>query len=84
MLYAVKIPPYGGDTLFTDQYLAYETLSEGLKKTLDELVGVSTSTKLEVSKTRDNRLNDSGGELKVLCASHPAVRTHPLYLSLIY
>ena len=58
MLYAVKITPYGGDTLFTNQYLAYETLSEGLKKTLDELVGVSTSTKLEVSKTRDNRLND--------------------------
>ena len=77
MLYAVKIPPYGGDTLFANQYLAYETLSEGLKKTLDELVGISTSTKLEVSMTRDNRLNDSDGELKILCASHPVVRTHP-------
>ena len=77
MLYAVKIPPYGGDTLFANQYLAYETLSEGLKKTLGDLVGISTSTKLEVAKTRDHRLNDSGGELKVLCASHPAVRTHP-------
>ena len=68
MLYAVKIPPYGGDTLFANQYLVYETLSEGLKKTLDELVGISTSTKLEVAKTPDHRLNDSGGELKVLCA----------------
>ena len=77
MLYAVKIPPYGGDTLFANQYLVYETLSEGLKKTLDELVGISTSTKLEIAKTPDHRLNDSGGELKVLCASHPAVRTHP-------
>ena len=33
MLYAVNIPPNGGDTLFANQYLAYETLSEGLKKT---------------------------------------------------
>ena len=54
MLYAVNIPPYGGDTLFANQYLAYETLSEGLKKALGNLVGISTSTKLEVSKTRDN------------------------------
>ena len=77
MLYAVKIPPYGGDTLFANQYLAYETLSEGLKKTLGDLIGISTSTKLEVAKTRDNRLSDSGEKLKVMCASHPVVRTHP-------
>ena len=77
MLYAVKIPPYGGDTVFANQYMAYETLSEGLKKTLHELLGIYTSTKLEISKTRDNRLNDSDGELKILCASHPVVRKHP-------
>lgn len=34
MLYAVEIPPVGGDTLFANQYLAYESLSEGLKRTL--------------------------------------------------
>ena len=77
MLYAVKIPPYGGDTLFANQYLAYDTLSEGLKKTLGGLVSISTSTKLEIAKTRDNRLSYSGEKLKVLCASHPVVRTHP-------
>ena len=37
LLYAVETPPYGGDTLFANQYLAYETLSEGLKRTLDSL-----------------------------------------------
>ena len=77
MLYAVEIPPHGGDTLFANQYMAYETLSEGLKKTLDGLVGVNTSTKPEVARTREDRLRDAGAELKVLAAAHPVVRTHP-------
>jgi taurine dioxygenase len=32
-LYAVEIPPYGGDTLFANLCLAYEGLSDGLKAT---------------------------------------------------
>ena len=77
MLYAVETPPFGGDTLFANQYLAYETLSDGLKRTLDGLVGVSTSTKAEVSKTREDRLRESGATLKALHGEHPVVRTHP-------
>lgn len=77
MLYAVEIPTYGGDTLFANQYMAYETLSEGLKKTLDGLVGFNTSTKPENASTRVHRLRDEGAEMKVLGAAHPVVRTHP-------
>jgi taurine dioxygenase len=77
MLYAVETPPYGGDTLFSNQYLAYETLSDGLKRMLDGVVGVSTSTKAEVSRTREDRLRESGATLKALIGEHPAVRTHP-------
>ncbi len=77
MLYAIEIPPYGGDTLFSNQYMAYETLSDGLKKTLSELVAVNTSSKLEVSMTREDRMREAGMELNILSASHPAVRTHP-------
>jgi taurine dioxygenase len=77
MLYALEIPPYGGDTLFANQYLAYETLSEGLKKALAGLVGINTSTKADASKTREDRLRDAGAELKVLVGEHPVVRTHP-------
>ena len=29
ILYAIEVPPYGGDTCFANQYLAYETLSDG-------------------------------------------------------
>jgi taurine dioxygenase len=77
LLYAVEIPPYGGDTLFANQYLAYETLSEGLKQTLVGLIGINSSTKAEASKTREDRLRDAGAEVKVLVGEHPVVRTHP-------
>ena len=77
MLYAIEIPPYGGDTLFANQYVAYETLSDGLKKTLGSLTGINTSAKAEVSRTREDRLREAGAELKVLTGEHPVVRTHP-------
>ena len=77
MLYAVETPPRGGDTLFANQYLAYQTLSEGLRQTLAGLVGVNSSAKADVSKTREDRLHDAGAELKVLIGEHPVVRTHP-------
>ena len=77
LLYAVETPPYGGDTLFANQYLAYETLSEGLRRVLDGVTAVSTSTKAEVSKTREDRLRESGATLKALVGEHPVARTHP-------
>ena len=77
MLYAVELPPYGGDTIFANQYAAYETLSEGLRRTLDGLTGVNTSTKADASRTREDRLKAAGVEMKVLTSEHPAVRTHP-------
>ncbi|MBI3045808.1 MAG: TauD/TfdA family dioxygenase [Betaproteobacteria bacterium] len=77
MLYAIEIPPCGGDTLFANQYLAYETLSEGYRKMLDGLVGMSSSLKADASRTREDRLRAAGAEHKVLIAEHPVVRTHP-------
>ena len=77
MLYAIETPPYGGDTMFANQYLAYETLSEGLKRTLDGLIGINSSTKAEASKTREDALRAAGAENKVLVGEHPIVRTHP-------
>ena len=77
MLYAVEIPPYGGDTLFANQYLAFESLSDGLKRTLEGLVGVNSSMKAEASRTREDRLRSAGEQVKVLVGEHPVVRTHP-------
>ena len=43
MLLAREIPPYGGDTLFANQYMAWDTLSDTLKQMLRPLKGISTS-----------------------------------------
>ena len=76
-LYAIEVPPHGGDTIFANQYIAYETLSQGLRGTLAGLAAVNTSSKPEIARTRDDRLRDKGEALKVLSAVHPVVRTHP-------
>ena len=55
MLLAREIPPYGGDTLFASQYLAYEALSDGMKRLLDGLVAVNASAKADVTRTREDR-----------------------------
>jgi taurine dioxygenase len=77
MLYALETPPVGGDTLFANQYLAYEALSEGLQQTLTGLVGINSSTKADVTRSREDRLREAGVETKALTGEHPVVRTHP-------
>lgn len=79
ILLAREIPPYGGDTLFANMYMAYETLSPGMRRMLDGLVGVSTSAKADVSKTREDRLKDNAAPdaRQSYEAEHPVVRTHP-------
>ena len=77
ILYAVETPPVGGDTIFASQYLAYEALSEGLKRMLAGVIGINSSTKAEVSRSREDRLREAGVEHKALIGEHPVVRTHP-------
>ena len=79
LLLAREVPPAGGDTLFANQYLAYETLSAGLQQTLADLIGVASSAKADVTRTREDRLKTDGRDdaRKEYSAEHPVVRTHP-------
>ncbi len=79
MLVAREVPAYGGDTVFANMYLAYETLSAGMKRLLDGLACISSSAKADVSRTREDRIKDSArADAKQLYeATHPVVRTHP-------
>ncbi len=83
MLIAREIPPTGGDTMFANQYAAYDALSPAMQEMLAPLRGVNSSALADVSKTREDRMRDvgdpaaDGGAGRVFEASHPVVRTHP-------
>jgi taurine dioxygenase len=79
MLLAREVPPVGGDTLFANQYLAWETLSEGMQQMLGELVAVNLSAKADVSRTREDRIKTDGRDSvqREYVGEHPVARTHP-------
>jgi taurine dioxygenase len=43
VLYAHEVPSYGGDTMFANQYLAYDALSDGMRRMLDGMLAVHGS-----------------------------------------
>ena len=81
ILLAKDVPPVGGDTLFANQYRAYETLSAGLKSMLSGLRAVHTDgrtkRKLQLGyvPAADAMAEDS--RFKTAETAHPVVRTHP-------
>ncbi len=62
ILQIVESPPHGGDTMWTNQYLAYECLSAPMRTLLDGLTAVHDAS--------------SHGD-PATAATHPAVRVHP-------
>lgn len=68
ILVARDIPEAGGDTMWCNQYRAYETLSDGMRGLLDGLQAKFTGTRLA-------KLHKYEGD--VPWAYHPVVRTHP-------
>lgn len=80
MLYCREAPAYGGDTMVANQYLAYETLSPGMRAMLDELTGIYSA---RMNGGRGNREENKYMKMKdtekaeQIEAEHPVVRTHP-------
>ncbi len=62
ILQMIECPPSGGDTLWSNQYLAYETLSDPVRDLLDGLSAVHTAMPFGHPEVN---------------ATHPVVRTHP-------
>ncbi|OYP33881.1 TauD/TfdA dioxygenase family protein [Rhodopirellula sp. MGV] len=81
VLYGVDVPPYGGDTLFANQYIAYETLSAGMQQLLDGLTAVHSArgpfspTGRAASYWKNMQVTPSEKAYEEV--EHPAVRTHP-------
>jgi taurine dioxygenase len=81
MLYALEVPPSGGDTLFASMYAAYDALSEGLQQTLEGLRALHSSRHV-FGADRHKPGNDLQGrvgnpELATQDAVHPVVIRHP-------
>ena len=78
-LYALEIPPVGGDTIFVNAALAYAELPEAIKEEILGLRAVNSSAKADVTKTREDRLKDLGDSAprQEFTNLHPVVRTHP-------
>lgn len=79
MLIARTVPPAGGDTLFANLYLAYESLSEGMKRLLAPLAAVASSARADTTRTREDRMRENArtDSAREYVAEHPVVRTHP-------
>ena len=85
MLYALEVPPAGGDTLFANAALAYEALSDGAKAALAGLTGLSSAQMRYAKGGRAGQFRRFKGamtgarldEEETLEAWHPVVRTHP-------
>ncbi|MDP7546368.1 MAG: TauD/TfdA family dioxygenase [Alphaproteobacteria bacterium] len=79
VLYAKQLPPTGGDTLFANQYQAYESLSAQLREILNGLTAVNSAAKGSAAHTRSDRVADAGTGLaaEAMQAEHPVIRTHP-------
>ena len=82
VLYALEVPPHGGDTMFANQYAAYEALSEGMKELLDGLKAVHSDvltagpgSSLNSARSTKVREDSQWQETSNL---HPVVRTHPV------
>ena len=71
ILQAKVIPPFGGDTLFANMYLAYEHLSDELKHELEGKRALHTSY-------RNHNSTPQFGEKPPSFVSHPVIRTHPV------
>lgn len=80
ILYAVDVPPYGGDTLFANQHAAYDALSDTMKGFLDGLVA-KHSASLQYGaggySTRSRSMRTKAVEGADRVVLHPVVRTHP-------
>ena len=95
-LYALQVPPYGGDTMWANQYLAYETLSPGLQKMLDGLEAMHSAKRpygrqgIYADKNQARSMKIHTGVEAESEIAHPVVRVHAetgrkaLYVNKVY
>ena len=84
LLYGKEVPAFGGDTAFTNQYLAYELLSPGMQRLLEGVNAVHSARRSYAPRGTFGN-SDPGRSMKIdgsedayETVQHPVVRRHPV------
>lgn len=77
MLYAIEIPKTGGNTLFSNQYAAYDTLPDVTKRRIAGLKAMNVYDYGSNATIRKGSLRAQAERGEVPCYAHPIARTHP-------
>src|SRR5437667_1191168 len=81
LLYSIQVPRAGGDTLFANQYAAYDDLPGAMKKRLEGLIGLhhygNRDDLEERSRTAASLLTEEQ-KGKLHWVRHPVARRHPV------
>jgi taurine dioxygenase len=81
LLYSVQVPKKGGDTLFANQYAAYDDLSPSMKKRIEGRVALhhyGNRDDLDAASRTVASVLTEAQEKKVTWVRHPIARRHPV------
>lgn len=84
IVHAHIVPPQGGDTLFANQQLAFQTLSDGMKDMLRRLTAIHSAKDAYTSPTALEKYDGDGpityrrSEVIAEEVEHPVVIRHPV------
>jgi len=76
ILRSVRIPPVGGDTMFSNMELAWETLDKNIKEKIKDKKAVHSSLGAAFF-VNDYKAMEGNGNIDEYSSTHPIVRTHP-------
>jgi taurine dioxygenase len=84
ILLAREVPDHGGDTMWSDMYSAYDSLSPSMKRYLDGMTALHSPVGAAFEKAHDDTVDAAQkAEIKrtrmtMAEVEHPVVRTHPV------
>ena len=76
ILKSIKIPPVGGDTVFSNMELAWETLDENIKEKIKDKKAIHSSLGASFF-VKDYKAMEGNGNINEYSNTHPVVITHP-------
>ena len=81
MLYSIEVPKAGGNTLFANQYAAYDDLSDAMKRRIAPMIAVhhygNRKVADEMSRVAASPLTDEQ-KARMPLITHPLARPHPV------